>query len=237
LHVAADAARDQSYFLYTTTKEQLDFVRFPLGDFTKPEIRAMAAELGLNVASKPDSQDICFVPSGDYAAVVARLRPEAHEAGDIVNLQGDVLGRHEGIIHYTVGQRRGLNLHQRAGENNEPLYVVRLEAEKRQVIVGPAAALGSQQVFIRELNWLAAPIPAAGLAVQAKLRSTMAPVAARIFAAEGNKAQLLLDTPAQGIAPGQAAVLYDGTRLLGGGWITRYPAKMADLPQTLVAAA
>ncbi|MFY9287557.1 MAG: tRNA 2-thiouridine(34) synthase MnmA, partial [Alphaproteobacteria bacterium] len=163
LHRAVDGGKDQSYFLFTTTKEQLDFLRFPLGDMTKAETRALAERYNLPVAAKPDSQDICFVPNGDYASVVTRLRPQAAEAGDIVDLEGHVLGQHEGIIHFTVGQRRGINISDRGGENNEPLYVIRVDAGKKQVVVGPREALAQIDVPLREINWLGGDMPTEGI--------------------------------------------------------------------------
>jgi tRNA-specific 2-thiouridylase len=212
----ADLRRDQSYFLYATTAEQLEYLRFPLGHMEKPEVRRLAEEFGLAVADKPDSQDICFVPNGDYASVVTKLRPEAAEPGEIVDEAGRVLGRHDGVIHFTVGQRKGIGV---AGP--EPLYVLRLDAARRQVVVGPKAALARSVVYLRELNWLGDPIPEAGLDVSVKLRSAQPAVAARIFADQNNAARLELFEPEYGIAPGQAGVVYAGKRLLGGGWIAR----------------
>ena len=158
LHRAADASRDQSYFLYRTTRAQLDFLRFPLGGLAKDETRAVARRFSLPVAEKPDSQDICFVPQGSYSAVVEKLRPGAAEPGEVVDLAGRVLGRHPGVIHFTVGQRKGLGI-----ASSEPLHVVRLEPEARRVVVGPRAALGRSRVLLGEVNWLAAPPPASGL--------------------------------------------------------------------------
>ena len=218
LHAAADASKDQSYFLFATTREQLDFLRFPLGGLNKTETRALAERFALPVASKPDSQDICFVPDGDYASVVARLRPHAVQAGDIVDTHGRILGRHEGIIHFTVGQRRGLNLSGREGENNEPLYVLRVNAAERQVIVGSKEALARREVRLRELNWLDATLPTAPLEVRVKLRSAQPALPAE-FRVEGAEGVLTLFDPAYGVAPGQAGVLYQGDRVLGGGWI------------------
>ncbi|HYB57857.1 MAG TPA: tRNA 2-thiouridine(34) synthase MnmA [Alphaproteobacteria bacterium] len=217
LHAAAEEARDQSYFLFATTREQLEHLRFPLGGRRKAETRALAERFGLAVADKPDSQDICFVPQGSYARVVERLRPGAAEPGEIVDLAGRVLGRHPGIIHFTVGQRRGLEL----GGTPEPLFVVRLDAQARRVVVGPRAALARDIVEVRELNWLA-PIAlgSEGRRVTVKLRSAQAPLAATVFPESGGRAEVRLDQPYEGIAPGQAAVLYEGTRVLGGGWIT-----------------
>ncbi|MEM7224898.1 MAG: tRNA 2-thiouridine(34) synthase MnmA [Pseudomonadota bacterium] len=216
LHRAADPARDQSYFLFATTKEQLALLRFPLGAKLKGEIREIAEKLALPVAHKPDSQDICFVPNGSYAEVVKKLRPGAADPGEIVDLGGRVLGRHEGIIHYTIGQRRGLGI----GGIEEPIYVVRLEPESRRVVVGPRAALACQTVYVDEVNWLAGDKPGPeGRVVQAKLRSTQDPVPARLWLSEEGGAELRLDQPQYGVAPGQAAVVYDGSRVLGGGWI------------------
>lgn len=229
LHRAVDRRRDQSYFLFATTREQLDFLRFPLGGLEKDAVRAEAERHGLAVADKPDSQDICFVPQGSYATVVQKLRPGAADPGDIVHIDGRVLGRHEGIIHYTIGQRRGLGV----GGEREPLFVVRLEPEARRVVVGPKAALATDAVVLRSLNWLAgAPLDAAGRAVQVKLRSVSEPASARIFprAAFGNDgggAELVLETPQFGISPGQAAVCYDGDRVLGGGWIAAAENRLA----------
>jgi tRNA-specific 2-thiouridylase len=219
LHRAADPERDQSYFLFATTPEQLAFLRFPLGGRRKAEARAIAAAAGLELAAKPDSQDICFVPSGGYAAVVEKLRPGAAEPGDIVDLSGRVLGRHPGIIHYTVGQRRGLGL-AAGGPVAEPLYVVRLDPALRRVVVGPRAALAESRVRLREVNWLA-PAPIAPRRVAVKLRSASPPAAAQVAAAPDGAATVLLDEPQAGVAPGQACVIYDGDRVLGGGWIAR----------------
>jgi tRNA-specific 2-thiouridylase len=207
LHRAADPARDQSYFLFATTNEQLDYLRFPLGGMPKPEVRAIAQELGLIVAMKPDSQDICFVPNGDYASVVRKVRPEAGIDGPILDMAGRELGRHKGLIHYTVGQRRGLEI----GGLAEPLYVVRLEPEQQAVIVGPREALAVTRARIGEPSWLTT---VEGRAVMAKVRSLAKPAPARM---QGE--WLVFDEPAYGVSPGQAAVLYEGDRVLGGGWI------------------
>jgi tRNA-specific 2-thiouridylase len=206
LHRAIDPARDQSYFLFATTHAQLDFLRFPLGGMPKAQVRALAAELGLGVAAKPDSQDICFVPDGDYAGLVKKLRPAASDGGDIVDLAGRTLGRHHGIIHYTVGQRRGLQI----GGQAEPLYVVRLEPEARRVVVGPRAALAVSAARLADLNILG---PLDG-PLTAKVRSMAKSVPARL---DGDR--LTFAAPEYGVAPGQAAVLYAGDRVLGGGWI------------------
>lgn len=207
LHRALDSARDQSYFLFATTSEQLDYLRFPLGGMPKSEVRAIAQDLGLVVANKPDSQDICFVPEGDYASVVRKIRPEADDDGPILDLHGNELGRHRGLIHYTVGQRRGLEL----GGLAEPLYVVRLDPEKQAVIVGPKRALAVSAALLVEPNWLA---DVQGRRVMAKVRSLAKPVSATL---DGE--WLRFDADEYGVAPGQAAVLYDGDRVLGGGWI------------------
>jgi len=207
LHRAADAARDQSYFLFATTRAQLDYLRFPLGGLPKPLVREIARDLGLGVAGKPDSQDICFVPNGDYASVVKKVRPEAAQPGEIVDREGRVLGAHKGLIHYTVGQRRGLEI----GGQAEPLYVVRLEPEARRVVVGPKAALAVRAARLSGLNWLGEG-QRGGLS--AKVRSMAKPAPAR-FDGEA----IHFDTPEYGVAPGQAAVLYEGDRVLGGGWI------------------
>ncbi|MGQ0742411.1 MAG: tRNA 2-thiouridine(34) synthase MnmA [Alphaproteobacteria bacterium] len=217
LHLAADEARDQSYFLFATTREQLDFVRFPLGNMRKGEVRAIAAELGLAVAGKPDSQDICFVPQGRYDAVVEKLKPGAARPGDIVDQQDRVLGRHEGVIHFTVGQRKGLGL----PGTREPLFVLKLDAANARVVVGPREALHTQSIALREVNWLApsgAPVSCA-----VKVRSTRPPVPARVTPLANNAAVVELVVAEEAVAPGQACVFYEenGTRVLGGGWIAR----------------
>ena len=211
----ADHARDQSYFLFATTRDQLDFLRFPLGGMAgKEETRGIAQRFGLPVAAKPDSQDICFVPDGDYAGLLQRLRPGAAEPGDIVDLDGHVLGRHDGIVHYTVGQRRGLGL-----GGGPPLYVVRLDPESRCVVVGPKAALGRQTISLTGVNWLG-EAAAVDEPVTARIRSTREPAAAKVtLTADG--ARVVFDQPEEAVAPGQACVFYRGERVLGGGWISR----------------
>jgi tRNA-specific 2-thiouridylase len=209
LHRAVDPARDQSYFLFATTREQLGYLRFPLGGMEKSAVREHARRFGLVVADKPDSQDICFVPSGDYAGIVRKLRPEAGEPGEIVDMGGAVLGQHRGLIHYTVGQRRGLEI----GGLADPLYVVRLEPETRRVVVGPRAALGVAGAVLGRINWLGADI-GDGIDVLAKVRSMAKPAPARF---DGHR--VTFAAPEYGVAPGQACVLYDGERVLGGGWI------------------
>jgi tRNA-uridine 2-sulfurtransferase len=216
LHRAADAARDQSYFVFATTRTELGFLRFPLGGLGKDKTRTLARRFGLPVADKPDSQDICFVPQGSYARLVERLRPEAGEPGDIVDLAGRVLGRHRGIAWFTVGQRKGLGI-----AAAEPLYVVRLEPDERRVVVGPRTAQAQTRVSLGEINWLST-FPKSGMTVMAKLRSTQAPVPAKLYlAAQTRDAELVLAAPSGAVAPGQAAVFYDGERVLGGGWIRR----------------
>jgi tRNA-specific 2-thiouridylase len=224
LHRAADPARDQSYFLFATTREQLDFLRFPLGGLPKPAVREIARELGLLVADKPDSQDICFVPNGDYAAVVKTVRPEAARPGEIVGLDGRALGVHPGLIHFTVGQRRGLDV----GGQAEPLYVVRLEPEARRVVVGPKAALAVAGARLSGVNWLGER-QSAGLLV--KVRSMAKPAPA---AFDGDT--VAFDAPEFGVAPGQAAAIYEGERLLGGGWIEDTLPVAAEAPLPLQAA-
>lgn len=219
LHQAIDPAKDQSYFLFATTREQLDFLRFPLGAMDKTETRAHAERLGLVVADKPDSQDICFVPTGDYAGIIRKLRPAADTPGDIVHMDGRVLGRHEGIVGYTIGQRRGLGIGGGVTDGNSPLYVVRIDAERHQVIVGPRDALAVRDVYVKELNWLGGPVPEEGLAVSAKVRSTRPPVPATVRLLGDGRAMASLHMPEEGVSPGQACVFYDGTRVLGGGWI------------------
>jgi tRNA-uridine 2-sulfurtransferase len=217
LHRARDATRDQSYFLFATTRAELDFLRFPLGGLAKEQTRELARRFGLVVADKPDSQDICFVPHGSYTRLVARLRPDAATPGDIVDRDGRTLGRHPGIAHFTVGQRKGLGI-----AAAEPLHVLAIEPESRRIVVGPRAALVEIRVSIGELNWLAGDPPAVGgTRVQVKLRSSHPPVSATLYPSGAGEAELVLDAGAQGVAPGQAAVLYDGERVLGGGWIRR----------------
>jgi tRNA-specific 2-thiouridylase len=222
LHRAADANRDQSYFLFSTTAEQLEYLRFPLGGLaSKAAARALAARHGLPVADKPDSQDICFVPNGDYAAVIEKLRPGAAEPGPIVDLTGRVIGSHRGVIHYTIGQRRGLGI----GGQADPLYVVRLDPAARQVIVGPREALSTRTVPLREINWLGdRPFDSQPeWPVEVKVRSTRAPSAAILRPSGPTEAEVELLSPEDGVSPGQACVFYapEGSRVLGGGWIWR----------------
>ena len=222
LHCAADANRDQSYFLFSTTPEQLDYLRFPLGHLpSKDDTRALAARYGLAVADKPDSQDICFVPNGNYASVIEKLRPGAAEPGEIVDVDGNVLAQHEGVIHYTIGQRRGLGI----GGLDTPLYVVKLDVDTRRVIVGPKDMLATRTIPVREINWLGDD-PFADQQerfVSVKVRSTRPPREAIIRPISATQAEVELLTPEEGVSPGQACVFYEtgGTRILGGGWIWR----------------
>jgi len=213
-----DHSRDQSYFLFSTAKSALDMLWFPLGACTKDEARAEAVRLGLDIAAKPDSQDICFVPDGKYLDILEKLRPGALDPGDIVDAQGTVLGRHEGVAKYTVGQRRGLGL-----AVADPLYVVRIDPDKNQIIVGPKSALLSQALTIRDVNWLGRgdTLPEGGLTCTIKLRSMAPPATAHITPLPGARAEVRLEEPHSAIAPGQACVFYDGERVLGGGWIER----------------
>lgn len=216
LRRAVDAGKDQSYFLFATTQDQLDFLRFPLGGMHKEQTRDLAARYGLVVHDKPDSQDICFVPGGNYAAVIEKLRPGAADPGEIVHTDGRVLGRHEGVIHYTVGQRKGIGI-----AHSEPLYVVRIDADKRQVVVGPRSALATRRFAIREVNWLAGDVPSSGREVVVKWRSAQTPKPALFFLHADGSAEIEMLDAQDAIAPGQACVAYDGDRMLGGGWITR----------------
>ena len=221
LHRAADETRDQSYFLFATTREQLSYLRFPLGELRKASVRAVAADLALTAAGKPDSQDICFVPEGRYSTLIDALRPGAAGAGDIVHLDGRRLGRHQGVTHFTVGQRRGLNV-----AVGDPLYVVRLDPQTKQVVVGPRAALLTRSLRLKEPNWLGDELSledaaASDVAVLAQVRSTRSPVPARLRLSEGEPI-VIFEDPEEGVSPGQACVLYDAdapTRVLGGGFI------------------
>jgi tRNA-specific 2-thiouridylase len=216
LHRALDPARDQSYFLYGTTQEQMDYLRFPLGGLPKTQVRELAEHFGLRVAAKPDSQDICFVPDGDYASMVRKVRPQADTGGDIVHAEtGATLGGHKGVIHYTVGQRRGLEI----GGQAEPLYVVGIDAPRAQVLVGPRRMLAVSAARITETNRIG-PVPE-GLALTAKVRSLAKPVPVVLDGPLGDGADTLVRflVPEYGVAPGQAAVIYAGDRVIGGGWI------------------
>jgi tRNA-specific 2-thiouridylase len=218
LHRAADDGKDQSYFLFATTREQLDYLRFPLGGMTKDETRALADRFDLPVAGKPDSQDICFVPGGRYADVVLKLRPEAAEPGEIVDLSGRVIGAHDGVINFTVGQRRGLGIEQ----SMDPLYVVRIEPDTRRIVAGPRDALATRAIGLAGVNWIGPDLaPGTMLECEVKVRSMRPPVAATVTLDGDGGALVTLVAPEHGVAPGQACVLYDGERVLGGGWITR----------------
>lgn len=220
LHSAADSGRDQSYFLFSTTPEQLDYLRFPLGHLpSKDDTRALATRYGLGVAMKPDSQDICFVPNGDYASVIRKLRPEAADPGKIVDTDGKILAQHDGVINYTIGQRRGLGI----GGLADPLYVVKLDAERKEVIVGPKSMLATRVIPVREINWLGdAPLMSrAEWPVAVKVRSTRPPRDAILRPISATTAEVELLTPEEGVSPGQACVFYDpdSSRIFGGGWI------------------
>ena len=218
-----DHSRDQSYFLFATTQDQVNYLRFPLGHLPKSEVREIAKELGLSVADKSDSQDICFVPQGKYSDIIAKLRPDAVEEGDIVHLDGRVLGKHKGIIHFTIGQRRGIGI-----AANEPIYVVHLDKGNKRVVVGPREALETHRLHLRDMNWLGdvalADLPDEGLNVMAKVRSTRPPIEAVLRVEEGAVVIDLIDGES-GVAPGQACVLYaddsQHSRVLGGGFIKR----------------
>jgi len=231
LYRPVDTTRDQSYFLFATTQEQVDYLRFPLGDLPKARVRELAQEMGLNVANKKDSQDICFVPQGRYFDVIAKLNPQAANPGEIVHMDGRVLGRHKGVVHYTVGQRRGIGI-----AAAEPLYVVHLDSKGARVIVGPREALETHKIFLRDVNWLGREkerqlLEQDGLEVAARVRSSRPPCAAIIRYVEGDFIVELLEGDS-GVAPGQACVLYENdapdARILGGGFIVR----VARAPQT-----
>ncbi len=218
LFTPTDTARDQSYFLYATTQQQIDYLRFPLGQLSKPQVREVAGQLGIAVAAKPDSQDICFVPEGRYADVILRMRPDAAQAGDIVHLDGRVLGRHDGVLHYTIGQRRGLGV-----ADGEPLYVVKLDAANRRVLVGPREALLRHTVQLTEVNWLGRQqLSATAQSIHVKIRSTRPPVEASIRTI-GTAAEIAIPGGENAVSPGQACVFYEGQgagmRVLGGGTI------------------
>ena len=225
LHRAHDHGKDQSYFLFATTREQLDYLRFPLGSFSKSETRSLAVKFGLNVASKPDSQDICFVPTGKYTDVIEKIRPLSGIAGNIVHLNGQVLGKHRGIMYYTIGQRRGLGLPDGSGE--DPLFVIKIDQNTNQVIVGPREALKRKKIWLEDINWLGKGEynkNLDGFQLRVKVRSTRSPVPAT-FLLEGDEIIVELDQPDEGISPGQACVFYSSEiyakRTLGGGWIVK----------------
>ena len=224
LHRAIDHGRDQSYFLFATTREQVAYLRFPLGAMAKEDVRGHAARFGLPIADKPDSQDICFVPDRDYASVVRRIRPGAIDPGDIVHVDGRVLGRHDGIIGFTVGQRRRLGI----GGGTEPLYVVRIEPERQRVVVGPLSALDEAEFAVTGMNWLGEASEASlpRRRVEVRIRSSQPPVPATLHR-DGNAARIVLDRPERAVTPGQACVFYERDRVLGGGWIARPQLAMA----------
>ena len=245
LQRAVDDSKDQSYFLFATTPEQLAYLRFPLGGMTKAETRSLAEKFDLVVSDKPDSQDICFVPNGRYGDVVRKLRPGAIEPGVIRHLDGTVLGQHNGVIDYTIGQRRGLGIGGRKtdGEDNSPLYVVGIDAKRHEVIVGPQSALACRDVYLADMNWISPELvdrtlaqSAAGLPVKVKLRNTAPAAEARLFldaAQDGADVRIELVEPEYGIAPGQAGVIYDGGNdrlVLGGGWISHAPTQAFAVP-------
>ena len=219
LHRAHDHGKDQSYFLFATTQEQLDFLRFPLGGWSKTKTREEAERLGLITADKPDSQDICFVPDGNYAKIVKSIHPESETPGDIVHLDGRIIGQHKGIINYTIGQRKGLGIGGGISENNEPLYVIRIDADKNEVIVGPKEALARNVIHIDNCNWLIKNKEQSSIDVNVKFRSVMQPTPATLELGSSNDTKVILKTPQYGIAPGQAAVCYIDDRVIGGGWI------------------
>lgn len=215
LHRALDKNKDQSYFLFATTQEQLDYLHFPLGGLNKDKTRELAQSFGIEIYDKPDSQDICFVPDGNYSSVVQKLRPGALDAGEIVHVNGEVLGKHDGIINFTIGQRRGIGI----GGTKEPLYVVKINPENKQVVVGEEEHLASVDFAIKDVNWLI-DAPEKPIEVDIKVRSSMSPISGRVIS-DGQNAKVTLNNPHKAISPGQACVFYDNDRVLGGGWITR----------------
>ncbi len=231
LHRGLDLTKDQSYFLFATTQEQIDFLRFPLGGMNKSETRKIAQRLGLNVANKPDSQDICFVPDGDYANVVRKLRPDAIRSGIIRHVDGTELGTHQGIIKYTIGQRKGLGLGG-AETQGDPLYVVAIDPDAQEVIVGPRSALARDRIILKETNWVGdAALSTRPLTVEVKIRSNQNPAPAHVLINAEGDMEVVLATAQYGVSPGQACVIYDGDRVLGGGWIA-----VTDNTQTPLAA-
>ncbi len=219
LHRAMDVTKDQSYFLFATTQDQLDFLRFPLGGWDKSVTRLDAERLGLVNAAKPDSQDICFVPNGDYASVVTKIRPDAAKPGNIVHIDGRVLGTHNGIVHYTIGQRKGLGIGGGHNDANDPFYVVKIDPAQNVVLVGPKEALARDVVYVKDCNWLFDTPVDQPLSVEVKLRSMTRAVPAALYSRADGSAEIHLPEAQHGISPGQAAVCYDGARVLGGGWI------------------
>lgn len=229
LHRGIDSSKDQSYFLFATTNEQLEFLRFPLGSLTKDETRNAAKLYDLKVAEKPDSQDICFVPEGKYADVVRKLRPGSIDKGNIVDFNGNILGQHDGIIDYTIGQRKGIGIGGRKGveDKDSKLYVIQLDAEKNQVVVGPKEFLKCKEIEISECNWIMDKPRKNCSKVLVKLRNSSEPIPGEIsINFETNTSELIFDKPQYGVSTGQAAVLYnpnDTSQVLGGGWITKAP--------------
>lgn len=218
LHSGFENTKDQSYFLFTTTQEQLDFLRFPLGNLTKNETRELARHYGIEVADKPDSQDICFVPNGNYASVIEKFRPGALDKGNIVDKNGKILGHHDGIINFTIGQRRGIGI-----AASEPLYVIKINPENNDVIVGPKEDLESHEVYVKEVNWLGDAVidPSQKYEFSVKLRSAHTKIPATVEFLENNRAKVTLSKAYAGVTPGQACVMYDDSRVFGGGWIER----------------
>ncbi len=216
LHKAVDHGKDQSYFLFATTKDQLDFLEFPLGNYTKEETRKLALNYGLEVADKRDSQDICFVPNGNYREVIEKIRPNSNKPGKFCHIDGFEMGEHKGIMNYTIGQRRGLGI-----AHGEPIYVIKIDPETSTVYIGPESALFKTKFTLKEVNWLAHDITTNHLEITAKVRSTTAGVKAKIDIIKNNKIEVTMLGLEKAITPGQACVLYDDTRVLGGGWITR----------------
>ncbi len=220
LERAIDHGKDQSYFLFATTQDQLNFLRFPLGGWTKDITRQHAERLGLNNANKPDSQDICFVPNGDYASVVKKINPASEKSGDIITLTGKVIGQHNGVIHYTIGQRKGLGIGGGVNADNSPFYVIKIDAQNNQVIVGDKEALARDIIYINQCNWLIADTTPQSMEIMLKFRSVMKPIPARLTLSTDGSAHITLPNAQYGIAPGQAAVCYVNDRMIGGGWIT-----------------
>ncbi len=217
LHSGAEKNKDQSYFLFTTTQEQLNYLRFPLGNLTKSQTRSLAHHFGLEIADKPDSQDICFVPNGSYAAVIEKLKPGSLDAGNIVDMHGKILGKHNGVINFTIGQRKGIGI-----ASSKPLYVLKIKPESKEVVVGFKEDLGVSRLNINEVNWLGdGEFAKEEVSCFVKLRSMHKPIEATVQALENSRAAVILKEPYDSITPGQACVMYDGPRVLGGGWIER----------------
>ena len=235
LYKGIDPQKDQSYFLFATTKKQLNFVRFPLGSLTKDETRSVARRYELNIADKPDSQDICFVPEGRYADVVRKLRPGTIDEGNIIDVEGNILGKHNGIIDFTIGQRKGIGVGGRKGvdDNNSILYVIALDTDNNNVIVGPKEFLSCNKIRISDCNWLIDLYQETEFRVLVKLRNSSQPVIGKIKVNfDDSFAYLFFDKPQFGVSTGQAAVFYnikESSHILGGGWITEAPNKLADI--------